>query len=69
MVTRKEAYSILQGYIPESKEDKIDALSHRLVHTTKANRREHIVNGEDNLERLICAALEISRVWRGHRCR
>ena len=69
MVSRDEAIEILNAFKPKDEEDTKLALSFRLAHTSKFERQKHLRGDVESNERLICAVIEISRIWRGYHCR
>ena len=69
MFSTNETLEIPQTKKVEDLEDENYALSLRLAHGSKSERRKHIIAGINNHEQLISATLEISRVWRGYQCR
>jgi len=69
MPTQDNTLEVLQTIESKNREDENDVLSFRLAHDTKSVRQNHIAKGSDSQECLISAAIEISRVWRGYRCR
>ncbi|XP_076824881.1 uncharacterized protein LOC143470550 [Clavelina lepadiformis] len=66
---KKEATSILAGVAFKSTHDNVDAVTFALARAGKTKRQKHFLSDGDVLEKLVSAAIEISRIWRGYSCR
>ena len=69
MSNRNEMPASLNNFYLKNDEVQLDTLSYALAHSSKTNRRNIIASDEHGLKKLVSAAIEITRFWRGFQCR